>query len=295
MSGTGREVATERPPFPLDWLPYPPSEAYMRRFLARVRRAAASRRPNRSSAAVPPGSATAEGSLWELLRSYLPDDHARQVNARYYIDVAMRQPTPARRVMDLGCGTGGSVDQFRSFDPTVDWVGVDIADSQEAGQRRRSDATFVTYDGQTLPFADDSFDIVYSSQVLEHVRDPLGQLREIARVLRPDGLLIGSTSQLEPYHSRSYWNYTAVGFIAIATEAGLTVEEIRPGIDGVTLTLRSFLGRPPGFTRWWEEESPLNTLIDEWGAKTGRSPALINLRKLQFAGQFSFLVRWRAP
>lgn len=172
---------------------------------------------------------------------------------------------------------------------------MDIADSQEVGQRRRDDASFVTFDGRLLPFPDESFDVVYSSQVLEHVREPSIQFSEIARVLRPGGTFVGSTSQLEPYHSMSYWNYTPVGFVELAAEAGLRVEELRPGIDGVTLTLRSFLGRPPAFGKWWDEESPLNQMIDEWGNRTGRSPALVNLRKLQFAGQFGFLVRRPSP
>ena len=127
------------------------------------------------------------------------------------------------------------------------------------------------------------------------MRDPLGQLREICRVLRPEGALIGSTSQLEPYHSRSYWNYTAFGFVVLCVDAGLIVEELRPGLDGVTLALRSFLGRPAGFTRWWGEESPLNSMIEEQGRKASGQPggeaAAINLRKITFAGQFAFLVR----
>ena len=237
------------------------------------------------------GQASYDASLWNALRPYLPDDHAEQVNARYYIDLVMRQTPAPRDVMDLGCGVGGSVDRFRRHDPAVHWVGVDIADSQEASQRRRKDAEFVTFDGRILPFADASFDVVYSSQVLEHVRDPVLQIREVARTLRPGGAFVGSTSQLEPYHSRSFWNYTVVGFVELIGEAGLEVVELRPGLDGVTLILRSFLGRPASFSRWWDEASPLNAMIDEWGAKTHRSPALVNLRKIQFAGQFGFLVR----
>jgi SAM-dependent methyltransferase len=237
------------------------------------------------------GQRGTEKSLWEVLRPYLPDDHARQVSARYYVEQLMTQPEPPKRVMDLGCGQGDSVDLFRRYDPGVDWVGVDIADSQEALQRKREDARFVTYDGLNIPFADGTFDLVYSNHVLEHVREPARHLVEIGRVLRPHGSLIGTTSNLEPYHSRSYWNFTPAGFVALIADARLQLIEIRPGIDGVTLMLRSFLGRPPGFGQWWEAESPLNSLIDEWGASTGRSALAVNLRKLEFSGQFAFLVR----
>ena len=229
-------------------------------------------------------------SLWRLLEPYIPTDHARQVSATYYVERLMSAAPAPLKVLDLGCGSGDSVDLFRGFQPDVDWVGADIADSQEVLQRRRSDARFVTYDGQALPFADGSFDLVYSRQVLEHVPEPVGHLREIARVLRSGGVLIGSTSQLEPYHSMSYWNFTPFGFVALTQRAGLEVRELRPGIDGVTLPLRTYFGRPAGFNLWWSKESPLNQLIDDWGRLTGRRAALVNLRKLELCGQFAFYV-----
>jgi SAM-dependent methyltransferase len=258
---------------------------------ARPTRPTALVRRLRGGGAVAGGGRGADTGLRALIGPYVPADHARQVSAPYYVELLMTRDPRPHRVMDLGCGRGSSVDLFRKHDPDVDWVGVDVADSQEAGQRRRSDATFVTYDGEHLPFPDASFDLVYSRQVLEHVRDPLQQLREIGRVLRPGSVLIGSTSQLEPYHSHSYWNYTAHGFITLCTDAGLEVAELRPGIDGVTLTMRSFLGRPAGFDRWWDDESPMNAMIDEEGRTAGRSAAEINLRKIAFAGQIAFLVR----
>jgi len=150
------------------------------------------------------------------------------------------------------------------------------------------DATFVTYDGDRVPFPDGVFDLIYSRQVLEHVPDPPGHLHEIARLLRAGGAFIGSTSQLEPYHSMSYWNFTPVGFVALAKRAGLRVVELRPGIDGVTLSLRTYLGRPSGFDAWWITDSPLNQEIDAWARATGRRPALTNLRKLHVCGQFAF-------
>ena len=99
-------------------------------------------------------------------------------------------------VIDLGCGAGDSVVQFRNVNPSVRWVGVDIERSPEVASRRRTDAEFVTFDGVQLPFEDSCFDAVYCKQVLEHVREPGPLLAEVARVLRPGGAFAGSTSQL---------------------------------------------------------------------------------------------------
>jgi SAM-dependent methyltransferase len=230
-------------------------------------------------------------TLWELMSDCIPDDHARQVTSRYYLDEVMTSPDAPDRVVDLGCGRGASAALFRRHDPGVLWVGVDIRDSPESRQRADSAEAIVYYDGIRLPFGSNTIPLIYSHQVLEHVLHPRELLAEIGRVLRPGALFIGSTSQLEPYHSFSLWNYTPYGFRVLVAEAGLVLEEIRPSLDGVALIMRSYRGRPPEDGRYWEEASPLNTEIDAWAEQTKRRAALVNLRKLTFCGQFAFRVR----
>ncbi|MBV7698384.1 class I SAM-dependent methyltransferase [Streptomyces sp. TRM70350] len=230
-------------------------------------------------------------TLWDLMRDCIPDDHARQVTSRYYLDEVMTSPDAPDRVVDLGCGRGTSVALFRGHDPKVRWVGVDIRDSPEARQHRPDGAQLVHFDGVRLPFRSESVPLIYSHQVFEHVSRPRELLAEVGRVLRPGGLLIGSTSQFEPYHSFSLWNYTPYGFRVLVEEAGLALQEIRPSLDGVTLIMRSYDGgRNTGYGRHWDQESPLNAEIDSWAKDTGRRAALVNLRKLTYCGQFAFRV-----
>lgn len=226
-------------------------------------------------------------TLWQLVGEHIPNDHSRQVHSQYYLEEELRAPDAPPLVVDLGCGNGASAPLARTFKPDVRWVGVDITQSDHA--RGVVDEQVVLYDGVRLPFADDSLPLIYSNQVLEHVRHPEPLLREIRRVLRPGGVFIGSTSQLEPYHAWSLWNYTIYGFKVIVEDAGLDLEEVRPGIDGIALVRRQWFGRRPEHGRWFQK-SPLNEEIDEWGLATSRRANQINLRKLQFCGQFSFRV-----
>ena len=224
--------------------------------------------------------------LGELLGRRIPADHSRQVLADHYAE-RLR----ARRVLDLGCGAGDSVDLFRSVDPAVSWVGVDIQESPEVAERTRADAEFVSFDGRRLPFGDAGFDLVYCKQVLEHVDHPRELVAEAARVLEPGGHLAGSTSQLEAFHSRSTLNWTPYGFMRIAEDAGLEVLELRPVIDGFTLVAWRALGLPRYFHRWWARESPPYRLI-ELAARVARLDARTrNQIKLVLAGQFAFLAR----
>jgi SAM-dependent methyltransferase len=224
--------------------------------------------------------------LLELLGDVVPRVPVGQALADDYIP-----RLAGGSVLDLGCGTGDSVEQFRNVNRSVHWVGVDIERSPEVAGRRRTDAEFVVFDGVHLPFDDGSFDAVYCKQVLEHVRAPEPLLAEVARVLRPGGLFAGSTSQLEPFHSLSTWNYTPYGLSLLLKGAGLELEEVRPGIDSLALIVNRGLGMRRWTRRWWAVESPLNRVVGGYGRVRRLSAAQVNAMKLLLCGQFAFLAR----
>lgn len=229
--------------------------------------------------------------IYDYLKESLPGDHSRQVTAEAVLQARVAKGFAPAKVLDFGCGDGRSIDLFRRVLPQTDWTGVDIEASPEVASRRRQDGRFVTYDGYELPFPDRSFPLVYSHQVLEHVRKPELALREIARVLEPDGLFIGQTSQFEPYHSYSLWNFTVYGFKRIVEDAGLQLAELRPGIDGFTLMRRTYEGRPPEMSKYFAQESPINEEIEK--AAGDKRTQVRNFRKLLFCGQFIFVVQLR--
>ncbi len=231
--------------------------------------------------------------LWDYLNHVIPDDHCRQMTAPAVLQERVKAGLKPEKVLDFGCGNGRSIDMFAKISQDIEWTGVDIEGSPEVLSRVRNDGIFVTYDGENLPFTDEQFDLVYSYQVLEHVRKPEVVLREVRRVLKSEGgLFIGQTSQFEPYHSYSLWNFTLYGFFEMMKDAGLRILELRPGIDGFTLMRRTYENRPRYLDSFFSKESPINQeieLIEQ--AKTTKQK---NFRKLMFCGQFSW-VATRAP
>ena len=96
---------------------------------------------------------------------------------------------PGKRVLDLGCRTGAVTQSFLAGN---DVVGLDIdADALKRAAARGVTTVWGDVE-EPLPFEDASFDVVVAGELLEHVRVPGGLLAEIGRVLRPDGVLVGS-------------------------------------------------------------------------------------------------------
>ena len=232
--------------------------------------------------------------LIELLGERIPGDHHRQTLAddllvTRYAELARRGE--GDRVLDLGCGAGDSVEQFRSLNANVDWLGVDLPASPEVATRTRTDAEFRTFDGRSIPADDDSIDVVYCKQVLEHVEDPRALVTDVARVLRPGGWFMGSTSQLEPYHSLSVGNITPYGLHRLLQRAGMDLTEVRPGLDGLTLIVHRALGMPAITRRYWARESPPNRVVG-LAARTRRiDTRQANAIKLLLCGQYAFVAR----
>src|SRR3546814_689855 len=171
-------------------------------------------------------------TIREVLKDKIPSDTSTQVDIFKMIDLNRGKFLDNGAVLDLGAGTGSSYDRLRKRWPNLNYVGLDIEGSPEVESRTRRDLRFEVYDGRTMPFSDEQFDVVFCKQVLEHVRHPDDVISEVVRVLKKDGVFIGSVSQLEPYHSHSIFNWTSFGIVQVFESHGLRVQQLRPGVDG---------------------------------------------------------------
>ncbi len=231
--------------------------------------------------------------LKEVLKNYIPLDHSRQVTLEYYLERVLKLSDIDKpyTILDLGCGSGESLNYFKKLNSKLEWYGIDIENSPEVMSRTMSSEKFITFNGIDIPFEDNNFDLVYCRQVFEHVKKPRDLLAEVKRVLKPGGYLIGSTSHLEPFHSYSYWNYTPFGFYTLLNDAKLKLLHLRAGIDSFTLILRRILKSPRFFNIFWKNESPFNFLIFIIGKLFRISTLNVNATKLMFCGQFIFFVK----
>jgi ubiquinone/menaquinone biosynthesis C-methylase UbiE len=90
--------------------------------------------------------------------------------------------------LEVGSGLGILASEVGLELPRGGIVGIEFLDQQiGAAPRNPSNLTFVRGDAHSLPFPDNSFDVVYCRYVLEHVADPVRALKEMRRVLRTGG------------------------------------------------------------------------------------------------------------
>lgn len=133
--------------------------------------------------------------LWERLPAELhpPDRELRRT-------FGLANIGPGDRVLDVGCGEGDLTADLAAGSGGAHVVGVEVAEAAVRRARARHpelDVRAVPIDGP-LPFEDGSFDVVWSSEVIEHVADTARWLSEVRRVLVPGGRLLLTT----PSHGR---------------------------------------------------------------------------------------------
>ena len=105
----------------------------------------------------------------------------RLAMTRHYV------PLEGRRVLDVGCGMGMYTAAFLRYTPHVFGVEIEADRAREARTRAQGVARAV---GETLPFVANTFDVVFSHEVLEHVADDRLCAREMVRVTRPGGRIV---------------------------------------------------------------------------------------------------------
>lgn len=160
-----------------------------------------------------------------------------------------------KTILDAGCGTGAILQQLGN--PSKN-VGVDLAPEAISFCQERGLRNVQQGDIGALPFADASFDVVICSSVLYHqwVKDVAGAIRELGRVLRPEGLL--------------FVNVPAYGFLHSAhDDAVMTAHRFRKNEMRSLLLENGFAIRR--LTYWTTLLFPLAVLARTFaGSKSGR-------------------------
>ncbi len=143
------------------------------------------------------------------------------------------------RLLDYGCGRMPYKNYILAYAGVTEYIGLDIAAALDYG----GPGPDIVWNGETLPFAESSFDVVLATEVLEHIVNPDRALREVNRVLKDNGLLFFTVPYVWPLHEVpfDYFRYTPFALEKILTQSGYSDIVLRP-TGGWNAALAQMLG-----------------------------------------------------
>jgi SAM-dependent methyltransferase len=167
----------------------------------------------------------------------------------YFRDVT-RHFSKEMSLLDVGCGNAWLGDHFPNY------TGIDVSpDAVAAARARGRNVVAGDVDGR-LPFDDAQFDGVVLKDLLEHLHDPVAVVREVRRVLRPEGLVFASSPDAQRWVWDDYTHrrpFTRKSFRLLFSDQGFDVEQVGyesvlPGTGVVSSYTRA--KRRPTVFRW---------------------------------------------
>lgn len=118
------------------------------------------------------------------------------VRYAYFARVLREIRFPGETLLDVGCGGGFLSEEFAQDGFRVTGIDPSPKSIAAAAKHAAENGLEIRYEvgrGEKLPFPDASFDLVACCDVLEHVDDPVQVVREVARVLKPEGVFFFDT------------------------------------------------------------------------------------------------------
>jgi len=182
------------------------------------------------------------GDLWGLSRYYVRASLTRQIDSVIRLWLSGKK---GLTLVDFGCGRMPYRSLFERY--VNEYIGVDLLGNELA--------SYYSSRHCTTDLANDVADLVLSTQVLEHVENPVAYLHECHRILNAGGLLILTTHGYWKYHPDpcDLWRWTGDGLRKLLEDASFRIVSFQGIINLAAVSVQLFqdalLGAVPSFLR----------------------------------------------
>ena len=135
-----------------------------------------------------------------------------------YVEIVKNKKYLKGILLDFGCGSK----PYKKLFDVETYIGLDI---EESGHDNTNENVDIYYDGKVLPFQDNYFDSIFSTEVLEHVFNIDDIVKELYRVLKVDGYILVTVPFVWNEHEipYDYARYTSYGLNHLFEKSGFTI------------------------------------------------------------------------
>jgi SAM-dependent methyltransferase len=140
------------------------------------------------------------------------------------------------RTLDVGCGTK----PYQKFFDSSEYIGLEY-DTGIDSEKKQAD---FYYDGKTFPFDEKEFDSAVTNQVLEHIFTPKEFLKEINRILKPEGKLLLTVPFVWDEHEQpfDYARYSSFGLKSLLEESGFEIISHKKSVNNISVLFQMLNG-----------------------------------------------------
>ncbi|MDT5295146.1 MAG: hypothetical protein QOJ76_2026 [Acidobacteriota bacterium] len=177
-------------------------------------------------------------------------------------------------ILDVGCGQKPFYPFFKAV--ARSYVGTDITKDNPLVDR--------VCPVEALAVEDESADVVICLSVLEHVDDPAQAVRELHRVVRPDGVVFATTHGCFPWHPypQDHWRWTQTGLPLLFERYGgfrdVRLFATRGTMSGIFFLLAHYVGLWSERGRYWRQRvrRPLTIAVNRTGEYLDRKTPILH-------------------
>lgn len=147
------------------------------------------------------------------------------------LEMARESTSTVEKLLDVGCGDGTVSVMLKHVTGAKEVYGIEISsEAAKLAEEKGVKVIVLDLERQGIPLPNDTFDLIYCGDIIEHIFEPLDLLKNLWRVLRKDGTCIITTPNLASWYNRVF---LLLGYQPYGTACSLKISSAGKAFSGI--------------------------------------------------------------